>query len=164
MVVANSVYAPTMQNTTPERRTVRKLSNGRHRVVAEVVELNDGRRVLEKKRLNPTKHQLRIPPAWAMESDHLDEARDMGVESTVFRDTEGVTWTASINDWIANGFKFNRGAGNQTGLALRYWTKTPSGDSTEPTPSPILPASRPRCGDSMRPRHSSTADALRLLI
>jgi len=67
-------------------------------------------------------HQLRRPPAWAIDLQILEAARRDGATRVEITDIEGrKVYTAAVIDFDLHGFKFNRGFGVQVGLALCYW-------------------------------------------
>ncbi len=67
-------------------------------------------------------HQLRRPPAWAVDAGILEQARQDGATQVEVLDVETRRiYRASIDTFDLHGFKFNRGFGEQWGLALHYW-------------------------------------------
>lgn len=68
-------------------------------------------------------HQLRTPPAWALDVQSLADAECAGARRVVLRQTDaGIIWSASIALIRDKGFVFDRGFGRQVGLVLDYWT------------------------------------------
>ena len=75
-----------------------------------------------KKRVQASKHMLRIPRGWAWDKDILEEAVAEGIEVTEIFDTEEeITYTAKIKDILEIGQEINRGYGLQVCLPLYYW-------------------------------------------
>ena len=77
-----------------------------------------------KKRVQASKHMLRIPRGWAWDKDILEEAVAEGILITEIFDTEEeVTYTAKIVDILEKGQVVNRGYGVQVVLHLFRWKK-----------------------------------------
>jgi len=75
-----------------------------------------------KKRARGSAHMLRQPPAWAIDSQILEQAQRDGAREVEITDTEtGRIYRAAIDAFDLHGFRFNRGFGDQVGLALNYW-------------------------------------------
>ena len=75
-----------------------------------------------RKRVRGSLHQLRRPPAWCVDAAILEQARKDGATRVEITDIEGrKVYTAAVIDFDLHGFKFNRGFGDQVGLALCYW-------------------------------------------
>jgi len=75
-----------------------------------------------RKRVRGSMHMLRKPPAWAIDLQILEAARRDGATRVEITDIEGrKVYTAAVIDFDLHGFKFNRGFGDQVGLALCYW-------------------------------------------
>ena len=93
------------------------LYNERGQVAGTV---RDGR--LLKSGLDPTKHQLKYPPAWAIDKKHVQWMGDnstWGVEITTIA---GDVWCAPIGHFLLYGKEIERGEGIQVALPLNYWT------------------------------------------
>lgn len=74
------------------------------------------------KRVDPERHQLRNPPAWAEDGLALAEAERAGAEAAVFESTgRDRRWTAPLRAFRLHGFEFDRGAGRQVALPLAHW-------------------------------------------
>ncbi len=75
-----------------------------------------------RKRVRASVHQLRRPPAWAMDADILHKAQADGARTVEIEDTEtGRIFVADIQLFDLCGFRFNRGFGVQVGLPLNHW-------------------------------------------
>ena len=67
-------------------------------------------------------HQLRVPPAWALDAQSLDDAERAGAVRVEIRDVEsGCVYRADIALIRRRGFRVSRGFGVQVGLALALW-------------------------------------------
>ncbi len=67
-------------------------------------------------------HQLRRPPAWALDVQSLADAERLGARSVQITDAEtGIVYTAPIALIRAKGFVFDRGHGRQIALPLAEW-------------------------------------------
>lgn len=88
---------------------------GRERVIA-------GRRCLFKK-VDPARHQLTRPPAWASDESVLEAAEREGLTHALFEERDsGRLWCARIAAFRTQGLHpFNRGYGRQVALALHRW-------------------------------------------
>ena len=96
--------------------------NGRGQVVGRLVRDARGRLWLEKPCLDPARHQLRQPPAWATDAGHLDLLRahnGVGVRLVL---TTGAVLEAPLEAFGRHGLELDRGFGRQIALPLRYWT------------------------------------------
>jgi hypothetical protein len=75
-----------------------------------------------RKRVIGSMHMLRQPPAWAIDSQILEQAQRDGAREVEITDTEtGRIYRTAIDTFNAHGFRFNRGFGDQVGLALYRW-------------------------------------------
>jgi len=74
------------------------------------------------KRASAGKHQLRRPPAWAVDVGALRQAQEAGATEVVIRDLDsGMTYRTPIDAFWRRGFSVNRGFGEQQALALSWW-------------------------------------------
>lgn len=65
---------------------------------------------------------LRKPPSIAFDVASLEDARASGAKTVHIIDEEsGKVYRASIPTILSNGFRFNRGRGDQIGLRFVYW-------------------------------------------
>jgi hypothetical protein len=81
-----------------------------------------------KKRVQASRHMLRIPRGWAWDKDILEEAVAEGILKTEIFDTEEeIKYTAKIREILEKGQEIDRGYGLQICLPLYYW-KTKSKD------------------------------------
>lgn len=75
------------------------------------------------KTVSSAKHRLRIPPAWALDLDHIEQAEQHGVLWVQLHDTDdSSTWRASLADFRTYGYRLDRGHGVQLALTLDHWT------------------------------------------
>jgi len=73
-----------------------------------------------------SRHQLRRPPAWALDVQDLAAAERLGVELVVVKDQEsGRCFWASIATIRRRGLSLDRGHGRQIALPLRWWASSP---------------------------------------
>lgn len=83
------------------------------------------------KKVNPDRHQLRKPPAWAIAVEHLEELRELAGAAGVVElvGPGGERWTASVGDFDQHGFDVVRGGFEaQRGLGLRWWRAETPGE------------------------------------
>ena len=74
------------------------------------------------KRVRGGVHQLRQPPAWAIDEKILQESINNGVKMVEIFDVEtGKIYKVSINYFTKFGIRLNRGFGLQVALPLNYW-------------------------------------------
>ena len=75
-----------------------------------------------RKRAVGSMHMLRQPPAWAVDAEILEAAKRDGATQVEVVDVEShKTYRAPLDAFFVHGFRFNRGHGDQMGLALCYW-------------------------------------------
>ena len=75
-----------------------------------------------RKRVRGSIHMLRRPPAWCVDAAILEAARQDGATQVEVVDVETKrAYQAAIDAFNAYGFRFNRGFGDQVGLALCHW-------------------------------------------
>lgn len=75
------------------------------------------------KTVSSAKHRLRIPPAWALDLAHVEQAEQHGVLWVQLHDTDdSSTWRASLADFRTYGHRLDRGHGVQLALTLDHWT------------------------------------------
>ena len=91
----------------------------------------NGRMTLRKTGLDKAAHQLQRPPAWSTDTAHLDRLRELAgtVEcpaDVVLVEATGKTWHAPLRAFDEHGIHVTRQHGDQTGLALKYWSKAPA--------------------------------------
>ncbi len=94
-----------------------------------------------RKTVHASKHQLRRPPAWALDLDSLRQAEVAGAVFVQLRDLDsGAVWKAAIPAIRKCGQEFDRGFGRQIYLALNHWTTTaPATGPIGPVPTPDAP-------------------------
>jgi len=79
-------------------------------------------RILQK-RLRGSLHQLRKPPAWAVDAAILEQASKDGALVVEVHDMEtGKVYWAAISAFRRWGFEIDRGYGRQVALPLERWT------------------------------------------
>jgi hypothetical protein len=77
-----------------------------------------------RKRIHGAKHFLRKPPAIATDLSVLLDAQARGVTTVEVTDLEtGTVYTASLARILAEGFKVDRGHGEQMALPLGRWQR-----------------------------------------
>ena len=84
------------------------------------------------KSLSRVKHMLRIPLGWATDVRHLEllsgEAIKFGESPAdarvVIEDERKVRWTATVHEFLVNGFPIDRGYGKQQFLAEKFWRQS----------------------------------------
>lgn len=75
-----------------------------------------------RKKVRASVHQLRRPPAWAIDLQILQDARRDGARIIEILDVESRRrFTAPIEAFDRYGICFNRGFGDQVALPLHYW-------------------------------------------
>jgi len=74
-----------------------------------------------KRNLNELRHQLRKPPAWGTDSEHINLLIEQGGKGVVIKTTQGNTWISELADWVEHAFEESRGHGLQMFLPLKYW-------------------------------------------
>lgn len=74
------------------------------------------------KTVKGSRHMLRSPRSWAIDSADLAEAERQGATRVEIFDAEtGLVYTATIATIRARGLAVNRGFGKQTALPLQHW-------------------------------------------
>lgn len=82
------------------------------------------------KSVSSSRHQLRQPPAWALDLSSLRQAERAGAMRVELRDRDtGWTWRATVANIRKLGQPLNRGFGEQLALALPFWTVTKPGEA-----------------------------------
>ncbi len=87
------------------------------------------------KNVRASVHQLRTPPAWAVDCADLDAAEQAGARYVVILDLESLaTFWASIEEIRRHGFVLDRGHGKQLALCLDRWaaSKAEAAIASEP--------------------------------
>ena len=79
----------------------------------------NGTVALVKAGLDTHRHQLRQPPGWAVDADHIEQLRALGGTAIRLVCTDGSTWTASLAAFDRHGIALDRNHGRQVALALR---------------------------------------------
>lgn len=88
----------------------------------QVTGVIDGGRLL-KSGIDPAKHQLRYPPAYAIDKEHLEKLTEQSGWGVELVTITGDVWSAPIGLFLLNGINLDRGEGKQVALPLQYWTK-----------------------------------------
>ena len=74
------------------------------------------------KRVQGSRHFLRIPPSIASDEIVLETVQNMGAnEVSVFDMETGTVYESSIANIKEHGIRFDRGYGKQIGLEFKYW-------------------------------------------
>lgn len=85
-----------------------------------------------RKTVSRGKHQLRTPPAWALDLAHVQQAHDAHVQTVVLRDLDdGSTWRAALDAFDKHGLRLDRGHGVQLALPLAHWQHVKPGDPVQ---------------------------------
>jgi len=79
------------------------------------------------KRVDPSVHMLRRPPAWATDADHLD----LPIRGVRLRCPDGTVYEAGVELFQRHGFAFDRGHGRQVALPLQFWRVTRAGEPVQ---------------------------------
>ncbi len=79
------------------------------------------------KHVNSSIHQLRKPPAWCIDREHLDRLEAMGATGVLLIDETGTEWRATVQAFRRGGITIDRGHGVQVALPLARWRKTVAG-------------------------------------
>jgi hypothetical protein len=79
------------------------------------------------KRVDTRVHQLRKPPAWCVDAEHLDRLEAMGATGVLLIDEQGTEWRATVQAFRAYGLPIDRGHGVQVALPLARWRTTVAG-------------------------------------
>jgi hypothetical protein len=97
----------------------------------QLVQDADGTTWLQK-HVHTGRHQLRRPPAWAADDDHLERLREIGAVGIRLEDESGNAWSATLDQFEQHGFPVRRGHGHQTGLVLSRWVVRRRGQPASP--------------------------------
>lgn len=74
------------------------------------------------KTVDPERHRLRCPLAWANDRAVLEQAAHAGAEWVCHQERDSRRrWWVPLAAFEEYGFPVSRGFGEQTGLALEYW-------------------------------------------
>ena len=69
------------------------------------------------------KHQLRHPPAYAIDKEHIDKLAQQSGWGVELVTVKGEVWVAPLGQFLLNGINLDRGEGKQVALPLQYWTR-----------------------------------------
>lgn len=83
--------------------------------------IDEGR--LRKSGIDPAKHQLRYPPAYAIDKEHITKLTQQSGWGVELITTTGEVWTAPLGQFLLHGITLDRGEGAQVALPLKYWMK-----------------------------------------
>jgi hypothetical protein len=101
------------------------------------------------KKVNGSKHKMKVPPAWALDAVSLNSFGSRLKAINLLDQETGLNWATSIENFRAHAFDFNRGYGKQYALPLKYWagTRTPvaTGERLPISPGPSSPSSNQEC-------------------
>ena len=92
-------------------------------IVVGKLESYGGELWLVKRKLDPSKHQLKEPPAWATSVEHIRLLTEQGGAGVRIHDTTGAIWEASLSKFLLHGFDIYRKHGKQIGLRLTHWKR-----------------------------------------
>lgn len=74
------------------------------------------------KRVRGSKHMLREPIGWSIDSDVIYILEKLGCSEIEIFDVEsGITYTVDFTEFLAIAIPINRGYGEQLALPLTYW-------------------------------------------
>ena len=95
-------------------------TNGR--LVGEIVQRKDEVAFI-KRRLDPARHQLRTPPAWAVELAHLNLLEQLGGPDAAveLHLTNGTVLRATVDQFRHRALLVRRQFGEQIALPLAHW-------------------------------------------
>ena len=79
------------------------------------------------KRVDSRRHQLRQPPAWAVDRGHLGRLEAMGAFGVLLVDEHGTEWRATLDAFRRYGIPLDRGHGPQVALPLARWRRSVAG-------------------------------------
>ena len=74
------------------------------------------------KRVQGSKHMLRKPPAWAVDSDVLALIRDQASQIFIEDMESGKVYRVTLSLFEEKAIAINRGFGPQKALLLKYWS------------------------------------------
>ena len=97
------------------------------RACGQMVAFAGGEIWLVKDGLDPDRHMLKKPPAWATDAEHLDMLRVVGGAGVRLICRDGTTYEATLETIDRYGFVFDRGHGRQVALPLGRWTRSGGG-------------------------------------
>ena len=94
----------------------------------EWVELPDGKKigyiegeVFYKTGVRSSIHQLRVPPAWAIDADIWDKVSDRVNIISIFDMDTGKEYYSKVDDFDRHRGQTDRGSGRQYFLVMKYW-------------------------------------------
>lgn len=122
---------------------LRAVRNDKGNVVGQIVLGTDidGEHYIALQKQVKLANQLRTPPAWATDTNHIQALRTIPYPEdckrlTILKDDKGALWIARLETWNKYGFVLFRGHGEQLGLELKRWDRImPSGDASSLTDS-----------------------------
>jgi hypothetical protein len=80
------------------------------------------------KTVDPVRHQLRRPPAWALAGSHIEQLRRADGSLIVLESADGRRWAATLAQFDRHGFAFERGDHEpQVALPMKWWDETRTG-------------------------------------
>jgi hypothetical protein len=90
---------------------------------------------IHKAGLDRSRHQLKRPPAWALDRQHVDRLLLTGQSQTPRRirlvDTTHITWEIDLEAFYDKSFDVGRGHGDQLAVVLKEWTQHRPGVETQ---------------------------------
>ena len=76
---------------------------------------------LIKRNVDPEIHQLKYPPAYAIDKSHLDRLIALSGKGVEINTINGEVLSAPISECLSNGIDIQRGVGVQVALPLNRW-------------------------------------------
>ncbi len=81
-----------------------------------------------RKHVDTARHQLRQPPAWAIDREHLERMEALGAAGVLLIDETGTEWRATVSAFRQLGIAIERGHGRQIALPLARWERRRPGE------------------------------------
>jgi len=110
------------------------LYNARGQRVGAIM-LDKGMLYIYKTGLDRSRHQLKRPPAWALDRQHIDSLLTTGQPQTPktirLVDTTHITWEIGLETFCDKAFDVGRGHGDQLAVVLQEWTQHKAGVETQ---------------------------------
>ncbi|MBN1304963.1 MAG: hypothetical protein JXA13_11055 [Anaerolineales bacterium] len=117
------MYSTSVSKTLQGGKNTVPIHNGNGKVIGEV----EGE--VFKKKVKGSLHQLQIPPAWAVDTISIRQAKQAGATKIEIEDKEsGAIFRCGMAIFERYGFAFDRGFGSQIGLALAHWMEIEPGN------------------------------------
>ena len=101
-----------------------------------IIRSDDGKRIIGDltgkiytKKVQGSKHQLRVPPAWGIDESAVTTIARAGATTIQIHDTEkGIYYSCELATFQTHCLKIDRGFGKQLALPMKWWrvAMTPS--------------------------------------